>query len=89
MPNTRAAKDAMRNALRRNKINTRTKFKFKEAVKKVTTAISAGDANSAKENLRAAMATLDKAAKKNVIPKKRAARKKSRLAKAINKLEAK
>lgn len=86
MPNTRAAKDAMRNSRRRNVINTRTKFKFKEAVKKVTEAISTGDAKAAEEALPKAMATLDKAAKKNVIPKLRASRKKSRLAKAIAKL---
>lgn len=87
MPNTKSAAKAMRQAERRNKFNTRTKDKFKVAVKEVKKSITAGSKDEAAKQLAKAMATLDKAAKKGVIHKNTASRRKSRLAKAINKLK--
>lgn len=86
MPNTKSAAKAMRQAIRRRKYNIVTKDKFKSAVKATRKAIVAGSKDTAKESLKLAMATLDKAAKKGVIHKNNASRKKSRLAKAIAKL---
>ena len=76
----------MRQSQRRNAINLRTKYKFKSAVKAARTDIAAGSAAEAAESLKKAMSALDKAVKKNVIHKNTASRKKSRMAKALNKL---
>lgn len=86
MPNTSSANKAMRQSRRRNAINTRTKFKVKGAVKNTRTLIASGEAKEAADSLKKAMSALDKAVKKNVLHKNTASRKKSRLAKAINKL---
>ncbi len=89
MPNTKSASKAMRQSRRRNTINLRTKSKFKSAVKVTKQATVAGDSAKAVENLKKAFSAIDKAVKKNVLHKNTASRKKSRLAKAINKLSAK
>lgn len=86
MPNTKSAQKAMRQSRRRAAINLRTKFKFKSTVKATRSAIAASDAKAAAEELKKAMSALDKAVKKNVIHKNTASRKKSRLAKALNKM---
>ena len=77
----------MRQAARRKVYNLRTKDKFKTAIKEVKKAIAATTKDEATKALKAAMSALDKAAKKGVIHKNTASRKKSRLAKAINKLK--
>jgi small subunit ribosomal protein S20 len=69
---------AARQADRRNSRNTGLKKAVRIAAKKVKSTKSAAD-------LKTASSALDKAAKKGVIHKKAAARKKSRLAKMINK----
>ena len=89
MPNTKSAARAMRNSRRRNVINTRTKYKVKSAVKETRTLISAGEAKEAADSLKKAMSALDKAVKKDVLHKNAASRKKSRLAKALAKIEKK
>ena len=71
---------------RRRKFNIRTKDKFKAAVKEVKLNITANAKDEATKTLTKAMSTLDKAVKKGVIHKNTASRRKSRLAKAINKL---
>lgn len=87
MPNTKSAAKAMRQAIRRKARNINTKDKFKAAVKEVKTLISAGKKSEAMEAMKKAMSALDKAAKKKVIKKNSASRKKSRLALAIAKLK--
>lgn len=86
MPNTKSANKAMRQSRRRNAINLRTRSKFKSAVKETRTIIAGGDAKEAADSLKKAMSALDKAVKKNVLHKKTASRRKSRLAKAIAKI---
>lgn len=86
MPNTSSAKKAMRQSRRRQTINLRTKSKYKSAVKATRADITSGDAKAAAESLKKAMSALDKAVKKNVVHKNTASRRKSRLAKAIAKL---
>jgi small subunit ribosomal protein S20 len=53
---------------------------YKKAVKAVRKFITAGDNKKAEEALKKAYSTIDKAAKKNVLHKNNAARRKSRLA---------
>ena len=54
-------------------------------VKRTKTQINAGDVGTAEETLQQAIKALDKAAQKGVIHKNNAARRKSRLMKALNK----
>ncbi len=86
MPNTKSAAKAMRQSARRHVANLKTKAKVKDATKKVRKSLEAKSATEATAALRGAMAALDKAAKKGVIHKNTASRKKSRMAKAIAKL---
>jgi len=86
MPNTKSASKAMRQSRRRNAINQRTRFKHKTATKDARAAIAGGNAKDAADALKKAMSAIDKAVKKNVMHKNTAARKKSRLAKALAKI---
>ena len=54
-------------------------------VKRTKTQINAGDVGTAEETLKQAIKALDKAAQKGIIHKNNAARRKSRLMKALNK----
>ena len=87
MPNTKSAAKAMRQSQKRRARNLKVKDKFKSAVKEVKKLVAAGKKSEAMEAMKAAMSTLDKAAKKHVIKKGAASRKKSRLAKALAKLK--
>ncbi|MDR0734994.1 MAG: 30S ribosomal protein S20 [Elusimicrobiota bacterium] len=69
---------AQRQSQRRKSRNTGLKKTIRAAAKKVI-------AGKAAQDLKKASSALDKAAKKGVIHKKAAARKKSRLAKLVNK----
>ena len=88
MPITKSAKKALRQNARRKVANTRRKDAYKSAVKDLRKAIGAKSDN-ARELVANAMKALDKAAKTNAIKKNKASRLKSRLAKAINKANAK
>lgn len=86
MPITSQAKKALRKAKKRATHNMLIRAAYKEAVKAVKKARAAGE--DTKELLRAAQQKLDKAAKRNIIPKKTASRKLSRLAKELLKKSA-
>ena len=79
MPITKSAEKALRVSLRKKSINDRTKKVLKEGVKGIQKLVVAKDWSKAKESLAAAYSAIDKAAKKGVIKKNTAARKKSRL----------
>jgi len=86
MPNTTSAKKALRQSKRKNAMNVRIKNSYKKAVKETVKFVSENDKEKAKEMLKTAMKKIDKATKKNILKKNTASRKKSRLARAINKL---
>ncbi|MBO4686474.1 MAG: 30S ribosomal protein S20 [Lachnospiraceae bacterium] len=65
----------------RNKI---IKSKIKTLTKKVDAAVAAGDKTLAQTNLTTAIAAIDKAAAKGIFHKNNAARKVSRLQRAVN-----
>ena len=67
--------------------NKAVKSTVKTAVKKVDSAVAAGDKALAQANLREAEKELKKASTKGVIPKQTSSRKVSRLAKAVNAME--
>jgi small subunit ribosomal protein S20 len=86
MPNTKSAKKRMRQEEKRRAINRRTKSIVKTAITKARQSIAtpAVDNESTLANVRNAISELDKAAKKGVIHKNNAARRKSRLMKRLN-----
>ena len=68
--------------------NMTQKSAVRTNVKKVEAAIALNDAKAANETIVAAVKGLDKAATKGLISKNAAARKKSRLMKKVNKINA-
>ena len=84
---TKTAKRALRSAEKRKVVNDKRKKTMKEEVKITRSLIVTKKKKDAEKNLPKAFAALDKAAKRGVIKKGTADRKKSRLAKAIAKLE--
>jgi len=79
MPITRNAKKALRASDRKKAVNDRTKKVLKEGVKTVQKLASTKQWKEAKESLSKAYSAIDKAAKKGVIKKNTASRKKARL----------
>ena len=83
---TKNAKKAHRVASRRRVVNDVRRRTMKEAVKEVRNNVAKKEEKVLKENLALAYKALDKAAKKGVIKKGTADRKKARLARAVAKL---
>jgi small subunit ribosomal protein S20 len=86
MPNTKTAKKALRQNIRRRQINAKSKKDLKEAIKNFKK-LALTDKEKAKKELSAVYKKLDKSAKTKLIKKNKASRLKSRLAKALNKKE--
>lgn len=98
MPNTSSAKKELSKNLRKQEINLRTKNRMKKIVKDLNEtalkmdkaeSISGEDLKAIETALKAAYKAIDKAAKKGVIKGNNANRKKSGLAKKVNKLQEK
>lgn len=85
MPITKSAKKALRQNLRRRVRNLIYKKKIKNLLKEVKSLVSQKKIEEAKKILPQIYKTLDKAAKRGVIKKNTASRKKSRITKLINK----
>ena len=83
MPNSTSAKKRLRQNEVRRARNRSVKSSVRTQLRKVRTAIDAGDIESSEKEFRTAVKKLDQAAAKNVIHANRAGRTKSRLAKAI------
>jgi len=83
MPNTKSAKKRLKQSIGRRVRNRATKSALKTEVRKVRTAVTAGDVETGATELRVAARKLDKAAAHGVIHRNSAARTKSRLSKAL------
>lgn len=83
MPITSSAKKAIRVSKRKKVINDRRTRDMKDAVKKLEKAVKAGKKDEAAKMISQAFQAVDKAAKRGVIKKNTAARKKSRLARLV------
>ena len=88
MAHSLSAKKRIRQNEKRNARNRHRKLLLKQDVKGLTTAITAGDAKKAGEALKTVVSRLAKVAAKHTLHKNTAARKRSRLAKRVNKLAA-
>ena len=87
MANIKSAKKRILTSRKRAAANKAVKSGVKTAVKKVRVAIQNGDKAAADAAFVAAEAAIDKAATKGVYHKNNAARKVSRLAQAVNKVQ--
>ena len=86
MPNNAAAKKRMRQEEKRRAHNRSVKSIVKTQITKARVAITTNtiNAEAAEEAVRAAVSELDRAAKKGVIHRNNAARRKSRLMRQLN-----
>lgn len=89
MPQRRAAKKALRQNKRRRQRNLQIKQKIKSAIKKFKKAVESNDQTKKEQTLKEVYKILDRAASKKVIHQRKAARKKSRLAKLAKKTTSK
>jgi small subunit ribosomal protein S20 len=83
---TKNAKKAQRVSVRRRVVNDSRRRTMKEAVKEVRSQVAKKDEKALKTSLSLAYKALDKAAKKGIIKKGTANRKKARLARATAKV---
>lgn len=88
MANIKSAIKRVKQSERRRNQNRVYRGTARTYVKKTRSHINAGDVENAEETLKEAIKALDKAAQKGVIHKNNAARRKSRLMKALNKVKA-
>jgi small subunit ribosomal protein S20 len=86
MPVKKAAKKAYSRSVKLRAVNDQHKGSMKKAIKEVKKAVLAS--TDAKELLVQAYSRIDKADKHNIVHKNTAARRKSRLAKMVNKASA-
>lgn len=86
MPRRRTSLKKQRTDRRRHLYNLRVKTKLKEALKKFKKLLQAKNLSEAKPQLAKLFSQLDKAAKKKVIHKNLANRKKSRLSRMLLKV---
>jgi small subunit ribosomal protein S20 len=85
MPNIKSAKKRMELSRAANARNRTNRSRIKTAIRRVR---EAGDAEQGQARLREAVALLDRAASKNLIPANRVARIKSQLARRVNEMGA-
>lgn len=88
MANSPQAKKRARQIERRTNVNIARKSRIKTFLRKVEEAIASGNADSAKEALRAAQPEIMRGASKGIMHPNTASRKVSRLAKRVKALSA-
>ena len=88
LANHKSALKRARQSVVRQKRNTHIKSTMRTHVKRFRAAVAAGDASDASAKLRVAEKAIRQAATKGVIPKRRASRSVSRLAKQLVALQA-
>lgn len=88
MPITKSAQKALRGSKNKKLFNDRRVKAMRGEIKEIKKLTEAKDVKGATAKLSAAYQAIDKAAKRGVIKKNTAARKKSRLAKMIKKTSA-
>lgn len=86
---TKGAKKAHRSSLKKRVYNIRRKVALHDVVKTFKTHVSGGAVKEAEANIPSVYKAIDKAAKRGVISKNTAARKKSRLVASLRKVTTK
>ena len=85
MPNIKSAKKRVRSNATKNDINTLVKSSMRTAIKNVEKTVAANNVEEASKKLNIALQRIDKACNSLLVHK--AARLKSRLTKAVNKIK--
>lgn len=85
MPRTTSAEKALRQNIRRRKVNIKRKSELKSVIKQFKKLSADGKKEEARQQLSQVYKKLDKAAKVNLIKKNKASRLKSRLSKKLSK----
>ncbi len=88
MANIKSAAKRARQNIKRRELNSYYRTTARTYVKKARAQIEANELEEAQETIQLAAKALDKAAQKGIIKKNNAARRKSRLMKALNKAQA-
>ncbi|MEM9222845.1 MAG: 30S ribosomal protein S20 [Pseudomonadota bacterium] len=83
MANTKSAQKMARKIMKRTAVNGARRSRMRTFVRKVEDAIKAGDAQAARDALRAAQPEVMRAAQKGILHKNTAARKLSRLSSRV------
>jgi small subunit ribosomal protein S20 len=83
MANTKSAKKAARQTLRRTEVNKARRSRLRSSMRQVEEAIAAGNKEAAQAALKAAEPVIARTAQKGMVHRKTASRKVSRLAKRI------
>ncbi len=86
MPITKSAKKALRQSLKKKKVNLIKKNEIKSVFKEIKKSIEKKEYDNAKKLLPKFYKAIDKAAKTGFVKKNTASRKKSRVTKMTNKL---
>ena len=86
MPNIKSAKKRVLTNGRKNDENILVESRMKNSIKKLEKAIHEGNATDSKEQLVTTLKNIDKAQNINIVKENKASRLKSRLTKAVNKL---
>lgn len=86
MPNHKSAEKRVRQTAKRNAVNTSNKSRLRTQIKKLRTALAAGDKAQSTELLTPTISIIDKAVNKGILHKNTAARYKSRLTSHVNDL---
>ena len=89
MPNHKSAEKRDRQNARRNTANTANRTNLRSNLKKLRTALTAGEKDEAKALLPQVVSVIDKSVQKGVLHKNTAARHKARLTSHVNALLAK
>lgn len=86
MANSASAKKRIRQNEKRRQRNAQVRSRVRTRLNQFRDALKSGDVDKAEEQFRVVEAQLDRAVRKGVIPKNRASRKTSRIAKRLNKM---
>ena len=89
MPSHKSSEKRVRQSERRRQINRSNRTRVRSAIKKLRTALSAGNSQELNTLLPETISTIDKAVQKGVMHKNAAARYKSRLTTNANQASAK
>ena len=88
MANTKSALKAMRQSEKRRLRNRATRSRMRTFIKKAEGVLAVGQAPETAQSVLTALSIIDRTASKGVIHRNQAARRKSRLMKRLNKLQA-
>jgi small subunit ribosomal protein S20 len=89
MPNHKSAEKRDRQNARRNEVNTANRTRLRTTIKRLRTALAAGNVQEAQELLPQTVSVIDKSVQKGILHRNTAARHKARLTSHVNELAAK